>query len=128
MIGLFVIWLYGLATDGPKYPSKLWRLIKYSVWFMYLLTKSNVQIAWEIITPGMHQTPRIIRYPVQELSDVEATTLANSITLTPGTLVVDISEDGNWLYVHCMYAKDRESAVADLDELKHQLQSEVFAT
>lgn len=128
LIGYFVIWLYGLAAGGPNYPRKMWKLIRYSVWFMYLLTKSNLQIAWEIITPGMHQTPRIIRYPVHELTDVQTTTLASSITLTPGTLVVDISEDGHWLYVHCMYARDREAAVAGLDELKHMLQSEVFAT
>lgn len=127
LIGYFVIWIYGLAVGGPNYPSKVYKLIRYGFWFMYILTKANMQIAWEVITPGMHQTPRIIRYPVEELTDVETTTLANSITLTPGTLVVDISEDGKWLYVHCMYAQDRESAVAELDLLKDRLQLEVFS-
>jgi len=127
MIGYFVIWLYGLATGGPSYPRKVWRLVKFFGWFMYILTKANLQIAWEIITPGMNQTPRIIRYPVGDLDDVQTTTLANSITLTPGTLSMDVSDDGQWLYVHCMYAKDRESAVAELDELRNRIQHEVFA-
>ena len=125
-IGYIVVWLYGKATGGPSYAYKLWKLLRFAVWFMLILTKANLQIAWEIITPGMHQTPRILRFPVEGLGDVEITTLANCITLTPGTLVVDVSDDGHWMYIHCMYAEDRQRAIDEISELADRLHREVF--
>ena len=70
--------------------------------------------------------PRIIRYPVTGLSHTQMTTLASAITLTPGTLSADVDEAGQTLYIHCMYAHDRDAAVADLDELRDRLMREVF--
>lgn len=126
-VGYVVLTLYGLATGTSNYGFKCVRLVRFGAYFLFILTKANLQIAWEIITPGFRQTPRIIRYPVAHLNNVEVTTLASCITLTPGTLVVDISDDNNWLYVHCMYAKDRQKAIADLDELANTLMREVFS-
>lgn len=125
-IGAFVLWLYDLSTGSPTYIRRLWHLVRFGLWFLYILTKANLQIAWEIITPGMSQTPRILRYDVEGMSDIEITTLANCITLTPGTLVVDVSDDKRWMYVHCMYAENREQAIAELDELADRLKQEVF--
>ena len=127
VLGYVVITLYALTTNQPSYPMKAIRLMRFAAYFLYILVKANLQIAWEIITPGLSQQPRLIRYPVGRLDAVETTTLSNCITLTPGTLVVDISDDEQWLYIHCMYAKDRDSAVAELDELADRLHREVFA-
>ncbi len=127
IIGYVVLAIYGMAIGTTDYSRKLIRLIRFGFWFMWILTKANLQIMWEIITPGMHQTPRILRYPVSHLNEIQITTLANAITLTPGTLVVDVSDDHAFLYVHCMYAKDRESAICELDELEHRLRKEVFS-
>ncbi len=125
-IGFFVISLYGLTKKGPTYPGKVWRLMRFSVYFIKILTQANIKIAWECITPGLTQTPRILRHDVSDLNDTQLTVLANSITLTPGTLVVDVSDDHKWLYVHCMYAQDRSSAIAELRDLHDRLKQEVF--
>lgn len=127
LIGCLVLTMYGMSTGRSGYPKRLFNLVKFVCYFMWILFLANLQIAWEIITPGLHQTPRIIRYPVDHLNDVQITTLANCITLTPGTLVVDVSEDRKYIYVHCMYAKDREKAVAELDDLRLHIEREVFA-
>ncbi len=126
LLGYVVLALYGRSANQPGYGAKLLSLVRFGGYFLWILIKANWQIAVEVITPGMHQRPRIIRYPVGHLNTVQVTTLANAITLTPGTLVVDISEDGRWLYIHCMYAADRDRAVADLDELADRLQRRVF--
>ena len=126
-ISLGVLTIYRLSTGQGQYALRLFRIIRFAFYFMWILFLANLQIAWEIITPGMHQTPRIIRYPVDHLNEVQITTLANCITLTPGTLVVDVSDDCSFIYVHCMYAEDREKAVADLDDLRLHLEREVFA-
>lgn len=125
-IGFLVISLYGLTVQGPSYPGKVWRLLCFGVYFIRILVQANLKIAWECITPGMSQTPRIIRHDVSDLTDGQLTVLANCITLTPGTLVVDVSDDHKWLYVHCMYAKERAAAVAELRALHERLRKEVF--
>ncbi len=126
-IGFFVISLYGLTRPGPSYAGKVWRLMRFGVYFLKILVQANLKIAWECITPGLSQTPRILRHDVSDLNDTQLTVLANSITLTPGTLVVDVSDDHKWLYVHCMYAQDRAAAIAELRDLHDRLKQEVFS-
>ena len=125
-IGALVVTIYARATGRPSYLGKIGRLLRFSWYFLRILTKANLQVAWEIITPDFTMSPRIIRYPVQELSAVQTTTLANAITLTPGTLTVDVDEPGDYLHIHCMYAADRDDAVRAIDELKDRLVQEVF--
>jgi multicomponent Na+:H+ antiporter subunit E len=126
VIGALVVTVYARVTHRPSYLGKIGRLLKFTGYFLRILTKANLQVAWEIITPGFTMSPRIIQYPVADLSPVQITTLANAITLTPGTLTVDVDEAGQYLHIHCMYAADRDAAVAEIDELKSRLVWEVF--
>ncbi len=126
-VGSVVIGLYANATGDDAYFGSGWKLFKFLVYFTKIMVRANLQVAWEVLTPQMHQTPRIIRYSVKGMTDVERTILASAITLTPGTLVVDISPDDEWLYVHCMYAKDRQSSIDEIDELARELREKVFA-
>lgn len=126
-VGAFVLTGYSRVAGKSPYMLRLWHLIRFGAYFMKILAKSNLQIAKEVVTPGWSQTPRILRYPVGHLTDVQKTSLANAITLTPGTLVVDISPDGQFLYLHCMYAKQREQTIAEIDELADRLTRWVFA-
>lgn len=126
IIGLLIVTMIGQATGRGGYLRRVWGAFRFGIYFIYILVKANLGVAKEILTPGFSMTPRIIRYSVAGLSDVETTTLANAITLTPGTLSADISDDGDVLYIHCMYAESKDAAVAELDELKAWLLREVF--
>jgi len=141
MWGLFDIWslmagfllgylLLGVVSrtvqEGKGYGTKGWKLLSFAVYFIRILVKANLQVAGEVITPGLKMTPRFIRYPVEGLTDMQITSLANAITLTPGTLSVDVINDNRELVVHCMYADDRKAAIEDLDELRDRLLKEVF--
>ena len=125
--GFALIAVYDLTTRRFNYPQRLIRLVRFSAYFLGILVRANLQIAWEILTPGFNQTPRILRYPVAHLNPAQITVLANAITLTPGTLVIDVSANGSLLYVHCMYAENREEAITGLRELDERLQREVFS-
>ncbi len=127
IVGAGVIVLYGLAMRDRQYFTSLVNLVRFFTYFVRILIRANLQVAWEVLTPSMHQTPRILRYSVRGLSDTHVTTLASAITLTPGTLAVDVSPDGEYLYIHCMYAEDRERAVAEIDELARRLRETFFA-
>jgi multicomponent Na+:H+ antiporter subunit E len=126
LVGLFVISMYARATGGPGYAGRLLSFARFGLWFFGVLVRSNLEIAREIVTPGWSQSPRIIRYDVEGLTEEETTVLSSSMTLTPGTLAVDVSPDGKFLYLHCMYARDREQQVREIDALRERLERWVF--
>lgn len=84
--------------------------------FLYELGVSAVRVAIVVLTPDMKAVlrPAIIAFPLSVKSDAEITLLANLITLTPGTLSVDVSEDRSLLYVHTLTLSTREALIADI--------------
>lgn len=126
VLGYILLGLYSRVLLVEGYGNKAADLLRFTAFFIRILIKANLQLAREVLTPTHHQTPRIIRYDVEGLTDNQLTALSNAITLTPGTLVVDIAPDRKHLYVHCMYAADREAAVRDLDLLRSRMLREVF--
>ena len=96
-----------------KRPGKLfspvryfWALCYLVVLFFYMLI-ANLDVVYRVVHPLMPIRPGIVKVKTNLKSDSGRTALANSITLTPGTLAVDITDDG-FLYVHCIYIKDVE--------------------
>ena len=113
-----------VATLG--YPRRIWRLVRFALYFVKILVVANWQVAKLVLSPGMPIHPRIIRYEVGGLTPVQVTTLAATITLTTGTLAADLSPDGRYLYIHCINAPDAARAAGEVDQLKQHLLTEVF--
>ena len=163
LLGYGVLYLFTRVVRRDMlrdaYGQRVTDLFSFGIYFTKLLFASNWETAKEILTPGMSVRPRIVRYEVTGMSDLQITTLSNAITLTPGTLVVDMRDeepDDNpdetvteelaegidpeddarpprprelgrrYIYVHCLYAEDREAAVAEIDELRRTMQRKVF--
>lgn len=126
VVGAAIISVYSSALGEPSYLGRGALLLARLAEFLRAIVNANFLIAWEVLTPKMHQTPRILRYPADGLSDAHRTALASAITLTPGTLVIDTSPDNKWLYVHCMYAKDRDQAIRELDDIARMVREGLF--
>ena len=77
---------------------------------------ANLRIAYEILTPTMHNLPAVYAYEMEARTDAEVTLLALLITFTPGTLMLEASEDGRVLYVHMMFSTPREEFTRSLRE------------
>jgi len=75
----------GLATP--------WALIRYLLHFLIALVKANLDLARRILTPSLPIQPAIVEIRTELKSDLGKLLLANSITLTPGTLTVDVQQD-----------------------------------
>lgn len=114
------------ADRDQEYGIRGIRMISFIAYFIRILIKANLIVAKEIITPGFQMTPRFIRYDVRGLTPFQLTSLANAITLTPGTLSVDLGDDHRYLYIHCMYAENTAHAVSEIDELRDRLLKEFF--
>jgi multicomponent Na+:H+ antiporter subunit E len=70
--------------------------------FLYKLVVANFDIAYRVLSPGLPINPKVVKVPTNLKSDFLKLVLSNSITLTPGTLTLDVEEDG--LLIHCVNA------------------------
>lgn len=78
------------------------------VFFAIELTASSFRVAWDVVTPRARRSPGIVAVPLDLQSDGQITLLALLVTLTPGSLSLDVSTDRRSLYVHSMFAADPE--------------------
>ena len=111
IFGFLIIWLIDSGKGQSKYIKIVPRIISFVFFFNYELIKANLQVAYEVMTPGLGVTPGIVRIPLDVKTDFEISFLANLITLTPGTLSLDVSDDKEVLYVHSMYIKDKDEFI-----------------
>lgn len=109
--------LSGAGDKGAKKYFKIVpRIITFIAFFIWELTKANIQVAYEVITPKFTMEPGIVAFPLDAKTDLEITLLANLITLTPGTLALDVSSDRSVLYVHGMYVMNKKEFIADIKQ------------
>ena len=115
-LGYLTLWLMVRTVGGSSYFHRTWKFLGLGIFFAWELTKSNLRVMYEIITPGHHMHPAIIAVPLDITSDAGITLLANMITLTPGTLSLDVSSDRRILYVHSMFVTDVETARQEIKD------------
>ncbi|MDS0281542.1 Na+/H+ antiporter subunit E [Haloarcula onubensis] len=99
----------GLAV-GTTLSGLPWVGVYVAVFLWELLT-ANVDVAYRVLAPSMPIEPDVVELPLRVQSDAAITTIANSITLTPGTLTMDYDEQRNSLYVHAIDGRDHASIV-----------------
>jgi multicomponent Na+:H+ antiporter subunit E len=104
MIGDFFIKRTHLLAHPTRY---LWFLYYVPV-FIWECLKANIDVAYRVVHPGLPIHPGIVKVKTTLRSDTALTFLANSITLTPGTLSVDIDREEGLLYVHWIEVKDKD--------------------
>lgn len=78
----------------------------YLITFLKELLVANVVVAYRVLAPSQPIEPAVITFPLRVDSDLAITSIANSITLTPGTLTMDHDESENALFVHAIYCDD----------------------
>lgn len=82
--------------------------------FIRELILSALKVAWLVVQPGIRIRPAIIAHPLTVTTDAQITLLANMITLTPGTLSIDVSDDRRTLYVHAIDIESREELISGI--------------
>ncbi len=86
-------------------------------WFLAELTKANFRMMRITVSPLGAMSPGIVAVPLDDdLSDLEITTLASLVSLTPGTLSLDVTPDRHTLYVHAMDASNPDAVRAEVKD------------
>ncbi len=97
--------------------------MKIFYWFHFLfvffpieLFKSSIQVALIVLFPKDSIKPGIVAIPLKLKTDWGISILANTITLTPGTLTLDVSPDKKTLYVHCIALYDPKEFIRSIQQ------------
>jgi multicomponent Na+:H+ antiporter subunit E len=121
--GYGALWLTRPLYPDSHYFQRVPATLRLLGFFIKALFISNLQVLWDVVTPSQISRPGIIRMPLDARTDLEIMLVANLISLTPGTLSIDLSEDRTQLYVHVMFLDDPASTRR---ELKNGLEKRVL--
>jgi len=96
--------------------------------FLWECFKANLDVAYRVLHPRLPINPGIVKVRSKLTTDTALTFLANSITLTPGTMSVDIDKDNGILYIHWIdvKTKDVESATKIIVERFEKVLKKIF--
>lgn len=137
VVGVFIAGFVSLVTGdlfiqrpgALAHPLRYWYFIVYYVpIFLWEVSKANIDVAYRVLHPKLPINPGIVKVKTTLKSDTALTFLANSITLTPGTLSVDIDKEKGVLYIHWIDVKhkDTESATKFIAERFEKILKKIF--
>ncbi|WP_368653453.1 Na+/H+ antiporter subunit E [Ornithinibacillus sp. 4-3] len=102
LVGIVIVFLMRRFFGGRFYLHRLFSVIKLIYVFIVEMILSTVVVIKEIISPKINIKPGIFRYETCLHSDWEITALALLLTLTPGSVVMEVTPEGNVFYIHAM--------------------------
>ncbi|MGH7930815.1 MAG: Na+/H+ antiporter subunit E [Candidatus Binatia bacterium] len=103
-----VLFIAQRAVGSPTYFRRIDHVLRFAVFYVWQLILANLRVAYDVMTPRLRMRPGVVAIPLDAKTDAEITMLANLITLTPGSVSLDVSSDRRFLYLHAMYIDDVE--------------------
>jgi len=123
LLGLLILMVFRHFFNDRFYLLRVYAVIKLILLFFRELLLSNIAVLKVILKPRLTITPGIFALETKLTKDWEITILANLITLTPGTLVLNISDDNKTLYIHAMDLADKQEAI---DSIKNTFERAIM--
>lgn len=123
ILGLLILIVFRHFFNERFYMLRVYAVMKLVLLFFRELLLSNIAVLKVILKPRLTITPGIFALETKLTKDWEITILANLITLTPGTLVVNVSADNKTLYIHAMDLADKQEAI---DNIKNTFEKAIM--
>lgn len=118
VFGYLAILLTEAAALKKGYGWQVWRVAGFALFYVKEVVLSSLRVARDVLHPNPRLSPAIVAVRLEEgHSDTSVTVLGNLITMTPGTMSLDASEDRRWLYIHAIYA-------GDIERFRHEFKSQ----
>ncbi len=115
-----ILALTSKVWGSKPYAKKSWLLIKFIAFIFWEILVSNFRVASDVLRLQLKNRPGVIAIPLDAKTDIEITLIANLISLTPGTLTLDVSTDKSLLFIHTMFTDDiqgqRDALKADIEK------------
>jgi len=116
----FAVGFAALALVNPllggdsAYFRRFWAAVRLFAYFYYELVVSSVAVARDVLRITPRNKPAIVEMPLDVKSDFQILLVTNLISLTPGTLSLDVKPDRSAALIHAMFAEDPDAVVRDL--------------
>lgn len=104
-----VLYLLQRVIGRSAYFAKSRLLVTFAAFYCVEVVRSNIRVTIDVITPSSRARPCVVAVPLDARTDIEITVLSNLITMTPGSLAIDVSDDRRVMYVHSMFVDDAEA-------------------
>lgn len=118
VLGYLVLFISRRALPPSRYFEKVPTAIRFFFFFIWELLIASVKVAAYVVSPKSTIRPRVLAYKMEASSPAEIVLLSNLITLTPGSISLDISSDHTVLYIHAMNANDEQAAIDEFRRLE----------
>lgn len=114
LLGLFFsLAIHFLVMSKPlDFKINSLQLIILCFYMIWKLLQSSLEVAWDILTPKAKSQPKLIRLTLNCKHPVQISLLSNLISLTPGTLTIDIEKENEVLILHVMFAQNQKKIIA----------------
>ncbi len=126
IISALSISMFTCCTISIFNPVKIFYMLWYIVVFLVALVKANLDVAKRVITPSLPINPGIVKFKTKLKTNYSKMVLANSITLTPGTLSVDIVDDTFYIHWIDVSTTDPEKAFTEIAESFEKVLLKIF--
>ncbi|TFH61590.1 Na+/H+ antiporter subunit E [Peribacillus frigoritolerans] len=123
LLGLGIMFVFRHFFNDRFYLNRVYAVVLLLLIFARELILSNISVLKAVLKPSLDMRPGIFAFETTLTKDWEITILSNLITLTPGTLVVEVSEDNRFLYIHAMDIADKDEAV---DSIKNTFEKAIM--
>lgn len=111
LLGALAIFMMRRFFKERLYLERLWSVFKLCILFLKELVLANIAVLQVVLKPKLDMQPAFFKYETALTEEWELTLLSSLITLTPGTVVVHISDDNKYLYIHAIDAADVDETV-----------------
>jgi len=122
IMGLAAVFLLRRFLPGSFYIKRVWRIVRLFFIFIIEMVKANIDVVKIVLNPKIDVHPGFYAYPCDLEEDWEVVLLSSLITLTPGTVVVAISDDHSTIYIHGV---DLRSADEEIENIKSAFENEI---
>ncbi|MBI5971908.1 Na+/H+ antiporter subunit E [Staphylococcus caledonicus] len=125
ILGIGLVYLFNRVLPGRFYLIKVYKIVKLIVVFFIELIKANIDVLKIVLQPTLKNQPGFFIYDTDLKTDWQIVLLSNLITLTPGTVVLGISDDRTKIYIHSIDFSTKEEEVEGIKSSLEKVVREV---
>ena len=100
---------------------KLYYIVTFILFYLSMLVKANLIIAYDILTPSLSIKPGFIKVPLTLKSNFGMLLFSNLLSMTPGSLSIDIADDKKTMLVHVLYQTTEEKMLKELEGMQDKI-------
>lgn len=116
LLGYGVLAIVAPLVGSGAYVLRLPRALAFAGFFLKELLVANLRVARDVVSPRSRRRPGVVAVPLDTRDETEITLLANLLTLTPGTVTLDVADDRSVLYIHAMFVDDPEALRTEIKD------------